>query len=131
MTNGIHATSLAIVRSTHLARDAVLVSLFGFFVVFGTLETLSFVIWLIDLVGLIFLWIPRDTWQRVGCGWGVLLSVGLLFIVFQFSGIGSLLIGLMMILLLCIIEILAVLKIGYDILTSNVRSWTDDTKTPT
>ena len=131
MTNGIHATSLAIVRSTHLARDAVLVSLFGFFVVFGTLETLSFVIWLIDLVGLIFLWIPRDTWQRVGCGWGVLLSVGLLFIVFQFSGIGSLLIGVMMILLLCIIEILAVLKIGYDILTSNVRSWTDDTKTPT
>lgn len=130
MSKGIHNTSLTIVRSTHLARDAVLFSVFGFFFpaywYLGALETLSFLIWLIDLIGLLFLWIPREPWQQVGYGWSVLMSLGLLFIVFSYSGSGPLIDGLIVILLLCIIEILAGFKTGYDILNKNVHSWTSD-----
>jgi hypothetical protein len=81
--------------------------------------------WLIvDLVGLLFLWIPRETLQQVGYGWGGLMSVVLLFPVFYYSGMGHFVGGLIMILFLCIIEILVVLKTGYDILKGQVRSWT-------
>ncbi|OLS31381.1 MAG: hypothetical protein ThorAB25_03070 [Candidatus Thorarchaeota archaeon AB_25] len=132
MSKRIHNTSLTILRSTHLARDAVLFSLFGFFSATyspGTLETYYFLMWLvIDFVGLFFLWIPRETWQQVGFGWGGLMSIGLLFLVFAYSGNGSLVGGLMVILLLCIIELLAVLKSGYDFLKAEARSWNEDTE---
>ncbi len=130
MSKGIHNTPLTIVRSTHLARDAVLFSVFGFFFpaywYLGALETLSFLIWLIDLIGLLFLWIPRERWQQVGYGWSVLMSLGLLFIVFSYSGSGPLIGGLIVILILCMIEILVVLKISYDLLKSQAESWTAD-----
>lgn len=130
MSKGIHNTPLTIVRSTHLARDAVLFSVFGFFFpaywYLGALETLSFLIWLIDLIGLLFLWIPRERWQQVGYGWSVLMSLGLLFIVFSYSGSGPLIGGLIVILILCMIEILVVLKISYDLLKSQSESWTAD-----
>jgi hypothetical protein len=130
MSKELHDTSLAIVRSTHLARDAVLFSMFGFFFPLhwelGTTETLSVLIGLLDLVGLLFLWIPRETWQRVGCGWGVLMSIGLLFVVFSYFGNGNLAVALMAILLLCIIEAFAVFKISIDYLKADARSWTKD-----
>jgi len=103
---------------------------FGFFFpaywYLGALETLSFLIWLIDLIGLLFLWIPRERWQQVGYGWSVLMSLGLLFIVFSYSGSGPLIGGLIVILILCMIEILVVLKISYDLLKSQAESWTAD-----
>ena len=130
MSKEISNTSLSVVRSAHLARDAVLFSMFGFFFTsewyLGTIETLSVLIGLLDLVGLLFLWIPRETWQRVGSGWGALLSIGLLFVVFSYSGNGSLVTGLMVILLLCIIEIFAVFKIIFDYLKADARSWTEN-----
>lgn len=123
-------TALAVMKSTHLARDAVLFSLASVASVMYypyTIVTFEFFMWLIiDLVGFILLWIPREPIQQIGYAWAGLMSIALLLLVFTYSGNTYLVGGLIMILLLCIFELLAVIKTGYDILKEQARSWTDD-----
>jgi hypothetical protein len=129
-----HNTLLTIVRSTHLARDAVLFSLFGVFSALyypSTNDAFAFLLWLLlDLIGLILLWIPRETIQQIGCAWAIMMSSFLLFIVFVYGGTPHVVGGLIMILLLCIVELLAIIKIGYDVFIKEVRSWANDSERP-
>lgn len=132
MSKKIHATSLTIVRSTHLARDAVLFTLFSVAtVVFypSVIQAYEPLLWFIlDFLGLFFLWTPRETLQKVGLGWGGLMSLVLLFPVFYYSGRNEFIGGVIVLLLFCIVEMLAVLKITYDVIKAEARSWTENTE---
>lgn len=83
---------------------------------------------LLDLIGLVLFWIPKELARQIGFAWAIMMSLALFFPVFTYFGMGYFVGGLVMILLLCIIELLVLIKIGYDIFIKEVHSWTNDTK---
>lgn len=132
MSKGQDNTSLTIIRSTHLARDAVLFSLVGVFSMVyypETMDTNIMLLWLLlDLIGLVLFWIPKELARQIGFAWAIMMSLALFFPVFTYFGMGYFVGGLVMILLLCIIELLALVKIGYEVFIKDVHSWTNDTE---
>ena len=132
MSNEINAILLSIMRSIHLARDAVLFTLFGVAVNTSNHElVLAYrpLLWLIlDFVVFFLLWVPRGVWKKVGLGSDGLMSIFLLMFIVPYGSANYFGVGPLMILLLCISELLTVLKITYDITKAEAKSWTEDTE---
>jgi len=116
-----HNTFLTMIKSTHLARDAVLFDMVGLSSVVYypwpdyTLWLLFFLI--LDFIGFILLWIPRKNWEQLGYVWASVMSVVLLLPAFLFLGNRYFASGCLMILLLSIVELVTVMKIAYDSLS--------------
>ncbi len=81
---------------------------------------------LLDLIGLILLLVPKESARQIGFAWAIMMSFALFLPVFTYIGTGYFVGGLVMILLLCIIELLALVKIGYEVFIKEVHSWTKE-----
>jgi hypothetical protein len=124
---------LAIIRSTHLARDAILFSLIGLaysvFVNFPPAGELFTLLFFSDIVAFILLCIPRETSKLLGVGWAGVMTIGLLLPMSQLAfGAGYFGSSALTILFLSIIELLAIIKFGYDTFVDQVHSWTNDSE---
>ena len=104
-------------KGVHLARDAVQLSLAGLStVVYLSVEhSYGFLFFLsLDIIGLVLLWIPRNTWNQLGYVWAGLMSIVLIFVTFNFLGNVYFFSAAFVILFLSSVELLAVMKVGYD-----------------
>lgn len=83
-----------------------------------------------DIIALILLCIPRDVSKQLGVGWAGVMTIGLLLsmIQIQYLGAGYFSSGALAILFLCIVELLAIIKFGYDALNEQARSWKNDSE---
>ncbi len=81
-----------------------------------------------DIVALILICIPRDVSKQLGVGWAGVMTIGLLLSMIQilYNGAGYFSSGALPILFLCIVELLAIIKFGYDTLNEQARSWKND-----
>jgi hypothetical protein len=108
----------AFLTGIHFARDVVLFTLAGLTTVLfiGVLEyTLGFLlIFGLDIVGLVFLIIPRTTLNQLGLAWAGVMSIVLMVVAFSSIGNVYLVSDIIVILILSGVELLTIFKIGYD-----------------
>jgi membrane-associated PAP2 superfamily phosphatase len=81
-----------------------------------------------DVVALILLCTPRETPRQLGLGWAAVMTIGLLLPMSQYLGAGYFGSSAGTILFLSIIELLAIIKFGYDSLLEQARSWKNDSE---
>jgi hypothetical protein len=118
---------LTVIRSVHLARDAVLISMTGTagVVYFPNLiyPSMLFLLFLSDIVALILLCIPREAAKQLGVGWAGVMTIVLFLPVGQYIGHGYLVSSVFTIIILSIVELLVIIKFGYDALHEQAQSW--------
>ncbi len=109
----------AFLTGIHFARDVVLFTLAGLTTVLfiGAVDyTLGFLlIFGLDLVGLVFLLIPRSILNQLGLAWSGVMSIVLMVVGLGSIGNIYLVSDIIVILILSGIELLAIIKIGYDL----------------
>lgn len=73
-----------------------------------------FLLLVLDFLGLLVLMIPNEKWLPLGYAWAGVMSIILMWSTSQFIGNTYLISDVMVVLLLSSIQLLALMKIGYD-----------------
>jgi hypothetical protein len=127
-----HGRSLAVIRSTQLARDAVLSSMIGVAAAAYGYDPrypgMFFLLFLSDIVALILLCIPREVAIQIGVGWAGVMTIVLFLPVGQYLGGRYLASGAFTVIVLSIVELLTIIKFGYDSLREQAQSWKNDSE---
>ena len=121
-------TALTIIKSVHLSRDAVYFSMVGTISVYFGIDLANSLLWilLLDLAPFVLLWVMKPTWESLVYVWAALMSILLPFYFSLYIGNTPITASIIVIILLSICELLTIIKIGYDILRNQVRSWTSE-----
>ncbi len=79
-----------------------------------------------DIVAIILICIPREASEQLGVGWAGVMTIVLILPMSQYLGAGYFSSGAITILFFSIVELLAIIKFGYDTLNEQARSWKND-----
>jgi hypothetical protein len=85
-------------------------------------------LFLSDIVALILLCIPREVARQLGAGWAGVMTIVLFLPAGQYIGAGYLASPAFTVIVLSIVELLVIIKFGYDSLREQAQSWKNDSE---
>jgi hypothetical protein len=107
-----------ILRITNVSRTLILFTMVGLSstMYYPAMDytLLLFLLLVLDFLGLLVLMIPNEKWLPLGYAWAGVMSIILMWSTSQFIGNTYLISDVMVVLLLSSIQLLALMKIGYD-----------------